>query len=110
MAWDFSQIMHTPTWNVLILEVTSANGMRHQPRPTYTDMVCVHVSSNISQRHSTSVVRLQPWYVCIGSGLCASVKRQRPMGGYYSQGLHASVVVCVHRLNNIDPGMHTSFR
>uniref|UniRef100_A0A3Q7IDG9 Uncharacterized protein n=1 Tax=Solanum lycopersicum TaxID=4081 RepID=A0A3Q7IDG9_SOLLC len=41
MAFGFSQILHARSWNILILQERSTDGMRHQPRPTCTAMKCV---------------------------------------------------------------------
>ena len=115
MVCSFSQIMHARTWIIFILEEMSANGMKHQPRPTYIYMKCVHASSNIGQWHlalpnptrvvyvfCTSVVRLLSLNECSDYSLRRSSMRQYPMVGCKIQGLHALVVLCAHQHNDID--------
>ncbi|KAH0732696.1 hypothetical protein KY289_003884 [Solanum tuberosum] len=102
--------LHRP-WPVRISQATSANGRQYQPRPPRINVACAHRLGDIGRGLCASTRRHRPTTSSISQGLHASdlvcahrVKRRRPTVGNISQGLHSSAVACAHRLGDIGVG------
>lgn len=126
IACDFSQGMKEKIWKVHIPLVKSDNGLWNYLGCLWMDMACAHMISDVCQQRTTSAkasmhqsCRVHIKYVNstmvwvhqpddIDYRVHASTKRHQLTVRRNSTSLHASLIVCGHRLSDIVRDLNTS--